>query len=315
MKTLFIGLLIVAGVASASEHFTCGQTLDIHKLSEARAEIEKLSYLDTEYYYSENGNHFIGDKRSEIYKNFLEECLNKQLVSYDLEALSSADLYDIFDLIRHVNFYYQDPRLVKAMELIVLARQRRGDIVSNLLTSLHKAYIRGRAITEARQLEKRYPELQFTETLPLIKNISAERGFLELDDNRQSILYRKFEFGPNGHVVVVSSPMCSPSKRFLSWLNALNREMYKAIFSRFATFVSPPGDYLHIESYHAANKEIAPIKLHYIYNKDQWPEIQLWNTPVFYFFYDGKLVSQLIGWPEEGREVALTNALKAVKLL
>ncbi|WP_102796835.1 hypothetical protein [Bowmanella denitrificans] len=93
MKTLFIGLLIVAGVASASEHFTCGQTLDIHKLSEARAEIEKLSYLDTEYYYSENGNHFIGDKRSEIYKNFLEECLNKQLVSYDLEALSSADLH------------------------------------------------------------------------------------------------------------------------------------------------------------------------------------------------------------------------------
>jgi hypothetical protein len=66
-----------------------------------------------------------------------------------------------------------------------------------------------------------------------------------------------------------------------------------------------------------SNQQYAPIEMKYTYQESQWPEIEYWATPSFYFYFymDGKLVKQVVGWPHEGRAKALQAGLKAIALL
>ena len=55
--------------------------------------------------------------------------------------------------------------------------------------------------------------------------------------------------------------------------------------------------------------------MQYTYKESDWPEIDYWGTPTLYFYHDGELKQQLVGWPREGREKQLKEALRNVGLL
>jgi hypothetical protein len=46
-----------------------------------------------------------------------------------------------------------------------------------------------------------------------------------------------------------------------------------------------------------------------VYNVNEWPMIDRWDTPVFYFFKRGRLVRQIVGWAPWGSKKQLWAAL------
>jgi hypothetical protein len=89
---------------------------------------------------------------------------------------------------------------------------------------------------------------------------------------------------------------------------------YTAHTSELASLIKPVVGELYLEEMRETNDTYAPIRLQYTYSQKQWPEIEYWATPTFYFYQDGKLVNQMSGWPKKGREQALLSGLKAVGL-
>jgi len=97
-----------------------------------------------------------------------------------------------------------------------------------------------------------------------------------------------FDFPKGGHIIVVANDFCSFSKRFLNFVHS--NDLIENSMKKNSTWISPVDFDL---------EEGALIKD--IYNVSDWPEIESWETPSIYFFHDGKLVSKIIGWPNEGK--------------
>jgi hypothetical protein len=51
------------------------------------------------------------------------------------------------------------------------------------------------------------------------------------------------------------------------------------------------------------------------FRHDEWPMIDWWGTPTFYFFKSGTLSAKVRGWPKGGRKPELQAALRQVGLL
>lgn len=50
------------------------------------------------------------------------------------------------------------------------------------------------------------------------------------------------------------------------------------------------------------------------YKISEFPLVDIWETPTFYFFDNGALKARIIGWPKLGRMEELNEALKSVGL-
>jgi len=305
-------LVLISTSAICSSLENCSVNLELDELYNIKA---NLYNSDFEYSYTDNGSNFVGNKRNQVYKSFFRQCFKFQLEKADLDELSSKELHRLFNIIFHVNFYTQQKLLKSYLKKIILIKKSKGEIVDNLLEMLHSAYIRSRSIQEARQLESEHPNLKLPKTYALLIERQVARGYLELNNEEQSLVSQGFEFKKGGYVIVISSPVCSPSQRFLEWLRASENSKLKKIFESNALFITPTDSSFYIEHMLEANLKNAPLKLNYAFDKEEWPEIQLWATPTLYFFYDGELQGQLIGWPKEGRKEELIDGLKKVKLL
>jgi hypothetical protein len=309
VAALFV-LISTSAICSGIEN--CSVTLELDELYNIKA---KLYNSEFKYSYTENGSNFVGSRRNQVYKSFFLQCFKFQLEKTNLNELSSKDLHKLFNIMVHVNFYNQEKLLRLYLKKIISIKKSKGEIISNLLEMLHSAYIRSRSIQEAKQLESEYPDLNLPKTYSLLVKRQADRSYLELNNEEQSLVSHGFEFKKGGYVIVISSPVCSPSKRFLKWLRTSENSKLQKIFESNALFITPTDSSFYIEQMREENLKNAPLKLNYAFNKEEWPEIQLWATPTLYFFYDGKLLGQLVGWPKEGRNEELVDGLKKVKLL
>jgi hypothetical protein len=55
--------------------------------------------------------------------------------------------------------------------------------------------------------------------------------------------------------------------------------------------------------------------MEFAYKREEWPMIERWETPVFYFFRDGRVVGKVIGWPVAGRKNEIRRSLRRAGLL
>ncbi|HTX59458.1 MAG TPA: hypothetical protein VMH02_07220, partial [Verrucomicrobiae bacterium] len=53
----------------------------------------------------------------------------------------------------------------------------------------------------------------------------------------------------------------------------------------------------------------------FAYAESEWPAIDRWELPVFYFFRDGKLAAEVVGWPRGGRKPQILRALQQIGLV
>lgn len=48
--------------------------------------------------------------------------------------------------------------------------------------------------------------------------------------------------------------------------------------------------------------------------REDWPFVDDWSSPTFYFLRQGKLVAKVTGWPKEGRRAEFSAALHQLGL-
>lgn len=211
--------------------------------------------------------------------------------------------------------------VLDTMERIVSELDRRGEDPSDAVRKLHRSYIQTRSFEDARRLAERYPNVSGIETfsillspLPTIRNPIAEPTSANIRRIwRVSVDGKLSTTGvtiPMGVVVVaIVGPNCHFSSRAL---RAIRADPELAALLSNAILLMPPAQTLDVGAVAEWNRENPGLRFDYVHSVREWPEIEYWDTPQFYFFANRKVVATVTGWPREGRQTALREAdLKA----
>lgn len=164
---------------------------------------------------------------------------------------------------------------------------------------------------EARYFQASHPGLNSV-TVPTIVSGSA----LKLSEptalvvNSNSLERRNVMLDAPLRILVIAHPLCDFSASAVQDIQG--NSSIADVFADHAVWLAPPDRQLHLEIFREWNSAhpLEPILL--TYRASEWPSVENWNVPTFYFFKDGHLVTWCEGWPKDGNWIRLTEALELI---
>lgn len=310
MKFLLYFLSLWINIVAATESSSCltNKKIDLDLLSSTSDQIKKNDEL---IYNTTPLNKPLGDIRASEFSKLFNNCILNRINTDYLSRLSDKDLHRLYLSLNTIFFYTMEPHhLEKVIPLINEKKKRKEDITA-YMSKLYESYLKTRQFRLARQLAKQHPDIIEDRIPNIIYSKPTSRSLFSPNSN-QSLVQNAFEFSDNAEIIVISSAMCGPSKRFKTWLNS-NPKMLN-LFSKKSTWIIPQTAPLYVKQMLDYNINNSSLNMSFVDKEANWPEIKYWGTPTLYFYYNGKLLKQLVGWPREGREKELIAALDLIGL-
>jgi len=87
-----------------------------------------------------------------------------------------------------------------------------------------------------------------------------------------------------------------------------------ALFADHAQLIAPSARRFEVALFQQWNREHPGLPMRLAYDRSQWPQLEAWSTPTFYFFRDGRLQAVVDGWPKGGRKDDLLAAARKIGL-
>lgn len=253
--------------------------------------------------------------KNKFYKQLHKECFQTATISELLQTLSHDEFQYITSILYKVAFYTKDISAVDNYKHLVSYKVGKGYWADVNIKRLFGLYMSARAFDLAKKLKIEYPNVSLP-SLPEVKELGNgdKRNMYVLAGDKPELVEAAADIPKKGgHIVVVSNTMCGFSQRFVSWLS--KQDSFNSVFAESSTWISPQSIGLYLDETQQRNALYPELPLNYVKNEQDWPEISYWGTPAFYFYLDGKLVSSMFGWPEEGRIEQLTERLQGIKLV
>jgi hypothetical protein len=318
MKTLFFKTLIVlfflmlkVDSVKGEAHQYCPENASITNYYNAVEKIINFNY-EKERIYDIDGVTITGKLIYPLLESFNESCFTSFINNIDYKSLSTKDLHTIYLTAVKVTFYIPDDFLIQAIERILTTKKEKGEFIGGFLSELHGIYIKARLFDKAYDLQSHSEILTYNALPDFIQIIDSPLAISEYTIYDGS--YRRNVITDNNlldknQIVVIASPNCSPSQRFLNWLKSSSDISVLELFRNKSLFLIPPSYNLHDNIFF--DSEISEIDSNFINirRKKDWKDIKNWDTPIFYLFKDGKLVKQIVGWSKESPEKELITAL------
>jgi hypothetical protein len=245
--------------------------------------------------------------RGKLIKNYYDNHIHQHQNPKGLAALTDDDLRTIFRDAYIAQFYTYDEKYVADMELDLDEITRRRIDTPELHALMHRAYIANRLFDKTKSMEAAAPDafrLRFSDLA-----VTSKKSVMLVTDHH-SLERRPMDFDHGIHVIVISSPLCHFTQHAITQIES-DPGLAKAMATYSDWIVPPEGD-LNIEPLLAWNNihKMAPMKL--MYKAREWSELSTLDTPSFYFYRDGKLAYQVIGWLKNGNMQALLKAFSAL---
>jgi len=235
----------------------------------------------------------------------------------DFGDLSGSDLRDLdlpalqayFRAAELAQFYAHRDQDLGAMEAALAELARRKQASPEDLEGMFGAYLSMRAFDEANRFAAAHA-LQTPEAVPVVAN-RLPPGFVGatlLQPGTRGNEAARVAFAPStdAYIVAVSHPMCRFTRKAIAAIEA--DAGLRAIFRDKAHWIAPVDRRLYLDVLRSWNQDHPLTQFSVAWARDDWPGIDHWGTPTFYFFARGKLVAKVTGWPEEGRREELIEA-------
>ena len=216
------------------------------------------------------------------------------------------------------------PQVLESMETVFSELLARTHETPSDIRALWKTYVISRQFSKAIALETRHGEIDFGERVvqfvdragieradPSVRLIAKGTRSLWRANHESAVLEREVVSIPEHvHVVAIVSLGCSFSSRALA---VIQRDAELAALFGSVSWLIPPDVTLGARDVISWNRSFPSYALAYVHSVGEWPEIEYWDTPQFYFFARGRLVSSVAGWPREGRKAEMLIAYAAAK--
>jgi hypothetical protein len=226
-----------------------------------------------------------------------------------LRDLGDADLLDIYRATLESVDYSHDPSDVRALLADFWALQHRNLTTPRDEDNVLDRLLSSRLFGEAKTFATQHPELGAT--VPDFKDTTIGSGSgpteLVISHDAKGLIRRSFDLSKPAQVIVVSSPFChfcQGAVRDIAAVPALQQRMRR--YSRWLADQDGSIGLLPLQKWNVAHPA---EKMTLVYREAEWPMIDSWATPTFYFFKKKTLVAKMTGWPPEGRVAQLERAL------
>jgi hypothetical protein len=227
--------------------------------------------------------------------------------------LRNEDLALLFQSAYVTFFYTVSPGPLDDMQLDLAEIHRRGIAHTGEDAKVYASLIEIRYFAQAQAFAKLYPRA-LTEAVPVVADDRTRQGptALLVEAGGSKLVRRSVDFR-NRQIVVVSSPLCHFSQRAIRSIES-DADL-RPLFHDHAVWVVPPDQSTPFTTVAQWNRLHPHESMAVAYRREEWPMIDLWETPVFYFLRDGRVVSKVVGWPIAGRKAEIRRSLKRAGLM
>jgi hypothetical protein len=231
-----------------------------------------------------------------------------------LISVNDGDLDLLYRAAQTAAFYTLDPRHIRGMRAALDELQRRGRAPARYFVQTHEILVKARMLAEARELGKRHPMPEVLPEFREAEDIQAD-GPTEwvVHPTKYELLRRNVALRDAIKVVVVSHPLCHFSRAAMRDIQA--DPVLRELFSAHAKWLAPQDGRLNVTAIQKWNQEHPGQETTLTFRREEWPMIERWGTPRFYFRENGVLKAKVAGWPKEGRRAELLSAFRQVGLM
>jgi hypothetical protein len=222
-----------------------------------------------------------------------------------LAKLSTLDVNDLFLAAQTAQFYtlkstYVDDMLLDFKEL------GRRSVASKLdRQSVVTALVATRRFREA----KAYAGTSIADVPRYVDHSSGNRvSILWVEDQGAEVVRRDAMNLHGTYIVIMSSPLCHFNQAAVRSFDKRKGPL-RALFQH-AIWLVPPDESTTFSEVAEWNAQHPQEPMQFAYRRTDWPMIDRWEMPTFYFVRDGKLVDEVIGWPHGGNVAAIETGLK-----
>lgn len=244
---------------------------------------------------------------SEAYERFFRSLQN----SSNLEKANLDDLQALFMAAGAVDFYWPSDQHVADLRLDFMELSRRNAQTQEQTSTVYSALYQARKFSE---LNKFFSE-HAASGLPPPPHVSTisdsmEHSILRVSPDHNRLVRSHADLDIGSHILVIGHPLCHFTQNAAK---AIDKNLaLKRIFKKDSVWVSPPDRNLDLSPFQEWNKKHPEFAMSIGFAKSSWPEVKVWQTPTFIFMKDGKVVDEVIGWPNEGNMDALDAGLTKI---
>lgn len=255
----------------------------------------------------------VGHKKSFLMANEYRSLFSKLQNPATLRTLSDKDLSAMFDAAHMAAFYTHEARYLEDMHIDLDALEHRKLASDFQYAEFYRTLVAQRQFAYAREFLSKHKSIHVVEP-PLFKSRYSKnigkRSILLVDPVKNKVTRENINIKKGIQIVVIDNPQCHFVQN--SERDFMEDASLRKIFKDRTIWLSPQDGRLSIPALQKWNRDHPDEKIVMVYHEANWPEIDYWGTPAFYFFKDGRLTAEVIGWPKGGNRKALLQAAKKV---
>ena len=200
------------------------------------------------------------------------------------------------------------------MQLDLAELHRRGIARKSDDEKVYAALVENRLFEKARAFAKVH-RLASVEVVPhLVDNAGRKRPTtLLVSDGGKKLVRTAVDIMSGRLIVVISSPLCHFSQRAIRSIES--DALLRPLIRNHSLWIVPPDQSTPFATVATWNQLHPHEQMAYVYRRDEWPMVERWETPVFYFLRSGRVVSKVRGWPVAGRKAELRRGLRLTGLM
>lgn len=235
-----------------------------------------------------------------------------------LAEVSDTDLDLLFRAAEMVIGTTNDPGYFNDMDRALEELQARGLAQKAHYRSMHRALVLTRNFDRADALARANPSLGFVVSPDIFEEVALGHSgptVWSVSPDRNQLVHQAVELDAPVTIVVAAHPDCGYSREAM---NAIESDpVLGPLFAEHATWVAPQAGSLDIERLQQWNREHPDTEIALAVDAREWPAIDDWATPTFYFFRNGELATRVAGWPRDGagRREEVVAALGEIGLI
>ncbi len=221
--------------------------------------------------------------------------------SFSLAAVSDTDLDLLFRAANIVIGTTNDPEYFDDVDRLLGELQARNLAQRDHFRVMHEALLLIRDFDRAEALARAHPSLELAPIPAIVDNVPARHaGPTEwaVSPDRYQLLHQAVDLDVPAMVVVVAHPSCGFSRRAMDDIES--DPVLGPLFAEHANWLAPQDGRLYVEQLQQWNHEHPAIRMTVAVDRREWPAIDDWATPTFYFFKGGELMAKVSGWPLDG---------------
>ncbi len=233
-----------------------------------------------------------------------------------LDRIPPATLGYLFQATQLAAFYTWRDRDTTNLVKIYAALEKRGIATRKEGLETYQALVAARRFKQADAIAAAHPSLGLHPLPKVVDEASSGRdgpAVLAVALNKPNLVRRRIDIDQPALIVVLAEPHCHFARNGIGAIEA--DPVLGRIFRDHAVWLAPPEGHLYFSTFQKWNRTHPDAKMVLAVTHRDWPMLDTWALPTFYFLQNGYKVAEVIGWTGPAEREVLTAAARSIGLL